>query len=200
MGVSLQKKLLSEDIENIVAIKNGDERAFEHVFKLHYPSLCAYAYSFLKDKDESEELVQQTFYVFWAKRHKIEIKQSIKSYLFRSVQNASTNKLKQIKTREKYKDYYKITAETYTNTASNNIQHKQLEKRLNEVIDSLPEQCKNTFKLSRFDHMKYSEISEIMGISTKTVESHISKALKILRVELKEYLLVLLLILTQGKW
>ncbi|MDZ4665986.1 MAG: RNA polymerase sigma-70 factor [Bacteroidota bacterium] len=175
-------------------IQSGDKDVFENVFKTYYQVLCNYACSTVKDMDEAEEVVQNTFFNIWNKRDVLEVK-NLKAYLYRAVHNDCLNKIKHAKVRQVYAADYKATANVGYDDASQKLQGKELSSQINKAIDSLPEQCCNVFKLSRFEHMKYAEIAEYLGISVKTVENHMGKALKLLRVQLKDYLPLLIFLL-----
>jgi RNA polymerase sigma-70 factor, ECF subfamily len=177
------------------AIRNGDEKAFELMFKGHYQSLCNFACSFLGDMDEAEEIVQQVFYSLWAKRGSLDINTTLKAYLFKAVHNSSLNKIKQGKVRQLYANSYKATANVETHTSGQLLQGKELEGLINDAIAELPEQCGIVFKMSRFGNLKYAEIADELDISVKTVENHMGKALKLMRDKLKDYLHILIWVL-----
>jgi len=176
-------------------ISEGDKNAFERMFKAYYKPLCNYACSIIKDIDESEDVVQNMFYNLWHKRETIQINTSVKSYLYRAVHNDCLNKIKHGKIKSIYVEDYKKSADASFEDASKALQAKELGKQINEAIASLPEQCGNVFKLSRFENLKYSEIAMQLNISVKTVENHMGKALKILRERLKDHLPVLVWLL-----
>jgi RNA polymerase sigma-70 factor (family 1) len=166
-----------------------DETALETLFKELYQQLCNYSFSIVNDMDEAEEITQQVFVNIWEQREKLAVT-SYKSYLYRAVHNASLNKIKQAKVRKLYADDYAITAELHQ---SSNETKDELQKQITLAVQSLPEQCRMVFKLSRYEELKYAEIAEHLNISVKTVENHMGKALKILREKLKDYLPLLLL-------
>lgn len=175
----------------------GDEVAFEMIFKTYYQSLCNYAWSFLNDRDEAEEVAQSVFLTVWEKRTRLDIKSSFKSYLLTMVRNACFNILKHEKIKLKHAQYETVTSSpAYEGTAQQVISN-ELEQRIYTAMNALPEQCRLVFKLSRFEELKYSEIAEQLDISIKTVENQIGKALRIMREELKDYL-PLLAILMNG--
>lgn len=185
---------LSEQ-EIVGAIRQGNERIFEVIFRKYYQSLCNYANSMLKEIDEAEEVVQNLFSGIWEKRTELEISVSLKSYLYRAVHNHCLNRIKHLKIREEYQQYANSYYESSYESVSQSVIKNELERKIEEAIDKLPEQCRLIFRLSRFEELKYHEIAEQLGISPKTVENQIGKALKILRVELAEYLpLVILLV------
>lgn len=169
--------------------------AFEHLFNVYYKTLCNYACSILKDIDEAEEVVQNTFFNIWKKREVLQITTSFKAYAYKAVHNDSLNKLKHAKVKAVYAADYKSTMNGGFADSGQILEAKELGQRINEAINALPEQCGNVFKLSRFENLKYSEIAEQLDISVKTVENHMGKALKLLRGELREYLPLLICLL-----
>jgi RNA polymerase sigma-70 factor (ECF subfamily) len=177
----------SSDI--VTALRNDDEKTIESLFRSHYDPMCNYAFTILKDKDDSEEVVQQVFIHLWERRHLMEINTSIQSYLFRSVRNACLNRIKHAKVRSVYAEEISAIAQN-SEPADQISTQKELQKQIHSAIDSLPEQCRLVFKLSRFEELKYSEIAEQLGISVKTVENHMGKALRIMREKLSDYLVI----------
>ncbi len=169
-------------------ISQGDKKAYEQVFRSYYQALCNYASSLLKDMDEAEEVAQNVFYNIWNKRETLQVNASIKAYLYRAVHNDCLNRIKHRKVKTVYAEDYKNTMTGGFDDSSKLLDAKELNALINGAIDSLPEQCGLVFKLSRFEHLKYSEIAEQLQISVKTVENHMGKALKILREKLKDYL------------
>lgn len=183
----LQSVVLSEQ-EIIGAIREGNERIFEETFRKYYQSLCNYANSILKEMDEAEEVVQNLFLSIWEKRSDLEISISLKSYLYRAVHNHCLNRIKHLKVREEYQQYAVNFYDASYESVSQTVMKNELETKIEEAIKKLPEQCRLIFRMSRFEELKYHEIAEQLELSPKTVENQIGKALKILRVELAEYL------------
>lgn len=186
--------MLLSDQEIVDALHANDKGVFEQAFRFYYQRLCNYACNIVDDMDEAEEVVQQLFLNVWEKRMQIEINTSLKSYLYRAAHNACLNKLKQTKVRKLYADeQIQITGTGYEHT-SQTILKTELEKQIDKAINTLPEQCRLVFKLSRFEEMKYAEIATHLGISIKTVENHMGKALKIMREQLKDYLPLIVIV------
>lgn len=176
-------------------IQEGSETAFEMLFRGLYNPLCRYAYSFLNDRDESEEVVQAAFINLWDKRSAIEIERSAKAYLYRMVRNSCLNSIKHERVRQKHIAHEMMVIEQVHEETAQVINANELEERIYEALKALPEQCRIVFQLSRFEELKYAEIAGQLGISIKTVENQIGKALKIMREQLKDYLPVLLIII-----
>lgn len=183
----------------IQGLQNGSEAAFEAIFKGYYVRLCNFAYSLLEDKDESEEVVQSTFLTIWEKHDCIDIQISLKSYLYRAVHNTCLNRIKHVKVKSAHHDFAKSNEQVFDNDASENLISKELEHQIEVAINALPPKCAMVFRLSRFENLSYAEIAEQMDISIKTVENQMIKALRILRVELKDYLPALIWLLFMRK-
>lgn len=190
--------MLSE-YELIQGLQSGKEVVFESIFREYYVRLCNFAYSFLEDKDESEEVVQSTFLSIWEKHDNIDIQVSIKSYLYRAVHNSCLNRIKHGNVKSAHRERTKNDSQIFTEDASDHLISKELEHQIEVAIDSLPPKCGMVFRLSRFENLSYAEIADQMKISVKTVENQMIKALKILRVELKDYLPALIWLLFMKK-
>jgi RNA polymerase sigma-70 factor, ECF subfamily len=176
------------DFDILLAIRQGNERVFETVFRKHYQSLCNYACGILKDMDDAEEVVQSIFLKFWEQREGIEISVSLKSYLYRAVHNTCLNRLKHLKIQEVHKQYVGNYYEENHDSATEMMDKVELENRISNALEKLPEQCRLIFKMSRFEELKYQEIADRLGLSIKTIENQIGKALRIMRTELADYL------------
>lgn len=176
-------------------LQTRDEAAFEQVFKEHYKNLHVYAFSMIREQAPAEEVVQNVFYKMWARADKLEIPGSVAAYLYRAVHNETLNYLKHLKVRSDYQLYVSHRSDEHAEHAAKQLQHKELQQKLKQVLSELPEQCRTIFQMSRFEELRYREIAERLGLSVKTVENQIGKALKILRTKLTEFLLFILIIL-----
>lgn len=181
----------------ITTLKSGDITAFEMLFRTYYQPLCNYAYTFVQDRDEAEEIVQSTFLNVWEKRDNLSIHTGVKPYLYAMVRNASLNVLKHEKIKQQHVTMEMAVAERSVESVTRTVMASELENKIYSAMDKLPEQCRLVFKLSRFEELKYSEIAEQLNISIKTVENQMGKALKIMRDQLKDYL-PLLIVLMNG--
>jgi RNA polymerase sigma-70 factor (ECF subfamily) len=185
----LPKKLiqLKEEVE-IADLKSGDAKAFEVLFKQWYEPLCRYAYSLLQDQDEAEDIAQKIFCKLWDQHEKIEIHTSIKSYLYRMVHNECLNRIKQLQIQSEHKETIANNSAIADNYTEETLFHKELSRRIEVAIAALPDRCREVFLLSRMQHLSYVKIAETLQISPNTVETQIVKALKVLRMKLKDYL------------
>lgn len=181
--------------QNQVASFDHSEAAFEQLFKTHFKALHAYAFSFVKDSNIAEDMVQNTFFKVWEKQDDIHIHTSLKAYLYRSVYHECLNYLKHQKVKTTYASFTKHRNEKSHENASQKVQMQELETKLERALSELPEQCRTVFQMSRFETLKYREIADQLNISIKTVENQMGKALRILRLKLVDFLPLLLTLL-----
>ena len=182
-------------MENVINTGIGmDESSFELLFRSHFSSLCLFSMKYVHDLDTSKEIVHSVFVNLWEKRQDLDPEKSIKSYLFTSVYNRSLNYIRDQKkfikggfTDDDLSDFDQVDS-------SSTIEESELNDKIQQAIEFLPEKCKKIFLLNRIEGLKYKEISNSLNISVKTVEAQMSKALKILRERLKEYLVIFIFI------
>ncbi|WP_316814926.1 RNA polymerase sigma-70 factor [Pedobacter nyackensis] len=179
--------------ETSVHQQYNDDQAFEQLFKSHFKALHAYANVILKDEDDAEEIVQNMFLKFWEKRELLHVQTSLKAYLYKCVYHDSLNFLKHQKIKTKYQDFAAYTMNEGHLPASSKVEMTELEYNLGLALNELPEQCRTIFQMSRFEELKYREIAERLGLSIKTIENQMGKALRILRMELADFLSLILL-------
>jgi RNA polymerase sigma-70 factor (ECF subfamily) len=188
----LNSSRLNSDLYFFNRLKAGDEKAFDYFFNYYYSGLCIYARKYLNNRHEEEEVVQHIFLKFWQDRDVLEVNDSVASYLFQSVRNRCLDILKHKKVENKYFEKFSQTErEVFNNTWQTYIE-SELYSLLMDAINCLPPECRKVFIYSRFENFKNKEIAEKLNISVKTVENQISKALKVLRKQLKDYLPLLL--------
>lgn len=180
--------------EKLELLQKGSHKAFEWVFDTYYEPLCRYAYSIIRDSNDAQDIVQKVFYKLWDQHEELEIKTSLKSYLYRMVHNESLNQAQQKKNRSEIN--YSIVSENGTSheDVSEFIHSSELQTALTNVIGNLAPKCREAFEMSRLQQKSYAEIAQKMNISVNTVENHISKALRQLRIALNDFLLFLALI------
>lgn len=171
-------------------IQVGDVKAFDILFMRYYPLLCAYAKQFV-DFDDGQEIVQDVMVWFWENSSMQVIESSPKNYLFRAVKNRcltliNRNELKQ-----------RVVSSMYENQQSQYEDPdfyivEELTRNIENALSRLPETYREAFEMNRFQSMTYNEIAEKLNVSSKTVDYRIQQALKLLRVELKDYLPLLM--------
>jgi len=173
----------NDDILLLEQVKKNDKKAFESLFKKYYGKLCGFAFTFLNDKDTSEEIVQQVLINIWAKRGAIIITATLQAYLYASVRNRAMNFVQQ------HKNFVEIDEnllnEEHHVLTNIEVQHPDIYSAIKQAIEKLPTRCGQIFRLSRFEGLSYAEIAEYLNLSTKTVEVQMGIALKSMREMLK---------------
>jgi len=178
----------NQDLYFFSRLKLGDEDAFDYLFNYYYPGLVVYAGKFLVNNHLAEEIVQGVFMKLWQDKRYIEINSSVKSYIFQSVKNKCLDILKHRKIKDDYARKVLNEQELSNEATWDTYIESELYVILIREIEKLPAECQKVFKYSRIRNFTNKEIAEKLGISVKTVENQISKALKVLRIALKEYL------------
>jgi len=170
----------TDDIFLLRKLKAGDESIFKYIFETYFTPLCRFIFLYIKDKDIVEDIVLDMYAHLWEKREQLDIRISIKAYLFQSVKNRAFNYIRDNERMFTTPDMllFDQSEENYT------VELNELEVLIQEAIQALPEKCREVFRRSRVDYQSNKEIAEAMNISTKTVESQITKALK----HIREYL------------
>lgn len=184
-----------EDTSLLSAIKHGDERAFDMLFRKYYSMLCAYGHKFV-ELEEAEECVQDAFLWLWENREVMVVQSSLSSYLFAIVHHRALNRINQKEVKSRVENYF--CEEMQSLIEDTNFYHiEELTLRIQEAVAALPESYREAFVMHRFKDMTYKEIADLLGVSPKTVDYRIQQALKQLRVDLKDYLPLLLPLLVK---
>jgi RNA polymerase sigma-70 factor (ECF subfamily) len=177
------------------SIKKGNKTAFEMLFQTHYQRMCAYAVSFVSQDDLAEDIVAEIFIRLWEKRESVDITVSVSSYLFQSVKNSCINYLNREKSRKNTISEneinllnLKITYPISDKYPLSDLIGRELEEKIKTEVEKLPERCREIFCLSRFENLSHKEVAEKLQISENTVKVQIYRALTKLRIELKDYL------------
>ena len=171
------------DFELLELLKENDELAISLVFKEHYAYLCKTIIRLVNDPHIAEDLAQDVFHDLWKRRENLNISISLKAYLRRAAINKTLNHIRDKKVKWDDEDKLPYMAAKVPD-AVQELQGQDLKKLIDDTINGLPERCRLVFTLSRFEQMPYSEIAGALGISVKTVENQMSKALKTMRTAL----------------
>lgn len=179
------------DQKLISAVQNGDLLAYEELYKRYYVYLCFVAEHITRSHADAEEIVSNVFVRLWNLREKSEIILSVKAYLIRAVHNASLNFIEQnekrLKSTESLSSSDMKVLAWDSDYPLSRLYEKELQDILSNCINELPEACREIFLLSRDKDMKYTEISNKLGISVNTVKSQVKIALSRLRYAVKNY-------------
>ena len=175
----MSDKIVMSDMQLIGRLKADDEAALTMIYRRYWQSLFKAAYNILKDRQACEDIIQELFIKLWDCRAEVEISISLKAYLYASVRYGV---YRQIRTGSvKSEIFDDLIERLHTPATHNSIEHKELLLQINQVIDTLPEKCREVYKLSREECLSHKEIALQLNISTKTVENHLTKALRELR-------------------
>lgn len=186
----------------IAQLKEGDERAFRHIYDKHYALLYRYACQLLEDASLAEEVVDDTIFYLWEHRADIEIESSVRGYLMRAVRNHCLNELNSLKRQNELPLSSYLSEKNLEFLESVFVEDKhplgylleqELENELLRNIEALPPECRAVFKKNRFEQKKYEDIASELHISVNTVKYHMKNALALLRKALQPYLEMLLI-------
>lgn len=188
-GINTLLLIMNEnELQGLIGkMKTGDRESFNQIFRRYYTPLTRFCVRFVADADQSAEIVQDLFVKLWTNREKLDFTSSFESYMLRSVRNAAITFINKERAHAETNERI-YTDDSDANDPSETLQSNNLEASYREVLASMPEKRREVFLASRYDGLKYSEIAEKLGLSQKTVEAHMSAAIKQLREGLKAYL------------
>lgn len=177
----------SEDVEVLRALKAGDERALQRVFRDHYAGMCTVARRIVYAPDVAEELVQDVFFKLWNKRESLEI-DSLKTYLYRAARNTALNHTRRQRLERAHAEREGLKGEpTAVEATDDATAAEEVAIAVQRAVDRLPDRCREVFLMSRQDGMTYQQIADTLEISIKTVETQMGRALKSLRLSLASF-------------
>lgn len=172
-------------------MKEEFEVTYKALFRRYYPGLLFYA-ARLVGEDDAEDIVQDVFVEVWKRRDSVEVGEQFQAFLYRSVYTKAINLLKHKAVEDSYNaemiEFYQKRLDYYQPDRTDiigRIENRELRSELHRAIDGLPDKCREVFKLSYLHDMKNKDIADVMGVSLRTVEAHMYKALKVLRERLK---------------
>ncbi len=176
-------------------LEKGGKYAFETLFRLYYSKLVHIARGYLVYQQEAENIVQNVFLKIWENKECLGEVSNINSYLYTMTKNLCLDQLKHEKVKRNYLDNsYRIKSEIQykfiQDEAASLLLENELEDKIVQSIELLPEKCKNIFKKSRLEGLKHSEIAAELGVSHRTVDNHIANALRHMRLHLREFITI----------
>ncbi len=186
-------KLSKDNItqELLTRLKNGDILAFDQVYELYSHKLFSFVFKILKNEAEVDDIVQEVFVKIWESRNKLEDYKLLNSYIFTIAYNNSIDHIRKRISNNKYLEHLKYSASiNFTPTIISQIEYNELNNQVGKLIANLPVRQKQVYLLHREEGLTYPEIAEKLGISKNTVENHMVKALKYLRQNLDNSLLI----------
>jgi len=170
-----------DDADLVAAVRQGDAAAFQALYERYAEALFRFAWRRCREREAAEDLTQETFVRVWLHRDRLDPRQSIRAYLFQIVRRLAVDLLRRKLTEN-------LVGEPDPNQPAAAVDPDAFASRdrIRQALSELPEQQRVVFCLSRFDGLRYAEIAQVLGISVKTVEVHISRALKKLRDRLRD--------------
>ncbi len=179
---------------DIALLKDGDEKTFEHIYKVYFNALFFFAIQYVNKNAEAENLVQETFLALWMNKESFigSRENSVKAWLFNTIKNKCLNHLEKEASENRYNDYhlfqYQSDIAGLKQMQISEVTFSEIESLLHKALEMMPDQSRRVFEMSRFKGFKNKAIAEELSISVKAVESNITRALKVLRICLKDYL------------
>lgn len=187
------KSSSTEDSFLLSAMQRGDRKAFDMLFRKYYIPLCTYS-QHLVGMEDAKEVVQDIMLWIWENRETQHIDYSFSQYIFKAVYHRSINIIVQNEVKLRAHAIYSERIQSMLQE-TDVCQLNELSKRLKEALDELPDTYREAFIMSRYKNMSYKEIAHLLGVSPKTIDYRIQQALKTLRIKLKDYLPLLLLLI-----
>ena len=175
--------------------EKADIKRFNNIFVTHRDRYIRFAYSYTYNQETAEDLVTESLMYYWENRGKLAPDSNVPAYILTVIKHKCLNYLQRLRTREEIVEYLKdcdtweLNLRIATLEACNpeKLFSDELQSLVDKALETLPEQTRDIFVRSRYNNQSHKEIAAALGISTKTVEFHITKALKVLRVALKDY-------------
>jgi len=175
------------DRELLDRLRKGDTAAFDTIFRTWYGPLVGTAERMLRDRAVAEELVQDVMLELWRRRETLDAEGSAQAYLFQATRNRVLNHLRHLKIEQRSEPEIRNESSS-TPHADAAVAQEELSVAVQQAVQSLPDRCREVFELSRVHGLKYAEIARQLGISVKTVEAQMGKALRTLRERLAPWL------------
>jgi RNA polymerase sigma-70 factor (ECF subfamily) len=168
-------------------LRAGEQPAFDAIFRTHYAHLVSFAQGLLRDRAASEDAAQEVMLELWRRRSDVAITESLRAYLLRATRNRALNQLRHANVQKRAEPHL-MSEDSVNATGASELVATELKSAIVDAIAELPPACREVFELSRGRGLRYAEIASTLGISVKTVESQMGKALKHLRVRLAPWL------------
>lgn len=170
---------VATDRELLDRLRAGESDAFEVIFRSHYPQLVGFAEAILRARAPAEDVAQDVMLELWRRRQEIVLETSLRAYLLRATRNRALNQIRHRRVAERARPAGE--GPTAAPSADQDLAEQELRAAVDEAVRDLPERCREVFELSRGHGLRYAEIAQVLGISIKTVETQMGKAIRVLR-------------------
>lgn len=180
---------LYNEMQLLGDLRRGSAAAFEQIFQHHWKRLYNIARTKLLTDAEAEDVVQGIFSTLWEKRTQLLIT-DLSAYLNTALKNRIINLIRSRITEEKYWNYYKAFIPSQVESTQHEVSYNELKEVVAEVVNHLPEKSRKVFRLSRVEGRSNAEIANLLNLSEKSIEYHLSKCIRELKLHLKDYILI----------
>jgi len=187
----------TDDDHLLTLLKEGSEFALTNIYKKYWQRLYTSSNAILRDGQACEDIIQEIFLKLWLNRQDIQIRVSLSAYLFAAVRYEVYRQIKSGRVREDIFDH--VCERIQAGPDYNDLEYKELNTKISEIVEQLPDKCRAVYKLSREQHLSHKQIAVQLNISTKTVENHLTKALNSLRFSLGQVLTLELMMLLMKR-
>ncbi|WP_035644604.1 RNA polymerase sigma-70 factor [Flavobacterium sp. ASV13] len=191
----------SFEFELFLCFKEGDEAAFKFFYDKYFRRIQSFSFQFVNDNDEAENLAQEALLHLWQNRENVESINGIQAFLFTYAKSKCLNLIRHNKVKDKFKNDHlnykqrELDIEVLNSIQFDTLELTELERIIQESISDLPAKTREVFIKKRFENKKNAEIAEEMGVTLKAVEAHMTKALKILKTKLSDYLFLIFVLI-----
>ncbi|MBC7920410.1 MAG: RNA polymerase sigma-70 factor [Ferruginibacter sp.] len=192
----MPEALAGEDNHLFAQVQRGDRQAFATLYRRYWRKFYGFAYNAIRSESEAEDVVQELFADFWLNRQQWTRPTSVNAFFYSILRNRILDHIRKQQVREKYVIRIRQTSLDTDNSTLETLLAQELEERLREEIKELPERCREIFELSRFQCYSVEEIAQRLSLSPQTVKNQLTKALGILRTNLSDYALFVVVCLT----
>ncbi len=185
-------KLLTDDILSKL-LRVDDEAAFKELYNRYWKLLFNEIYYRLGSKETAKELVQNLFVTLWEKRNTLVIS-NVKSYLQKAIKNSAINYVEHILVQKTHQQHVLSTNTDASTETEKAVLYNEFYAAFEKVLEQLPAKTRDVFKMSRFEQLSIKEIANVLNLSEKAVEYHITSSLKLLRLQLKDFAIPIMLV------
>jgi RNA polymerase sigma-70 factor (ECF subfamily) len=189
----MQDTVFHSDEYLMKGIKAGNMISFDELYRKYSKRLYKFSFSVLKSSEDAENIVQDVFMNLWINRDKIEKDSSVRYYIFSIAYHSSVSIIRGKLRESKFLEQLNQIQDLLQPPADLQMEYRELDEKLNEIINSLPKRQKEVYLLHRKQGLKYAEIAAALNISVNTIENHMSGALKQIRKKLGDYSLPVIL-------